>query len=193
MRTPEPRQWLTRIRLYARQMADGDLAALGALFDLVGPRLVRYAAALLRNSTDAEDAVQAAIIRLASRPESLADAELPWAYCLKMVRNEALRLMSKPSPTPGLCTESIAAPYRRWSVEEEELRQQVATAIHRLPAEQAEVVILKIWESLTFLEIAAVTGESPNTVASRYRYAVGKLQKSLESLAEEASDAVRQI
>lgn len=193
MRTPEPRQWLTRIRLYARQMADGDLAALGALFDLVGPRLVRYAAALLRNTADAEDAVQAAIIRLAGRPESLADAELPWAYCLRVVRNEALRLMAKPSPTAGLCTESLAAPYRRWSVEEEELRQQVATAIHRLPAEQAEVVILKIWENLTFLEIAAVTGESPNTAASRYRYAVGKLQKSLEPFAEETPDAVRRI
>lgn len=191
MRTPEPRQWLTRIRLYARQMADGDLAALGALFDLVGPRLVRYAAALLRNNADAEDAVQAAIIRLAGRPESLADAELPWAYCLRVVRNEALRLMARPSPSAGLQTESLAAPYRRWSIEEEELRQQVATAIHRLPAEQAEVVILKIWENLTFLEIAEVTGESPNTAASRYRYAVGKLQKSLESLAEETSDAVR--
>jgi len=170
-------------------MADGDLAALGSLFDLVGPRLVRYAQALLRNPADAEDAVQAAVVRMAGHPESLADADLPWAYCLRIVRNEAWRLMSKQRPMAILPTESLAAPFRRWSVEEEELRQQVAAAIHRLPAEQAEVMILKVWESLTFLEIAAVTGESANTVASRYRYAVEKLQRSLVTLAEETVHA----
>lgn len=190
MQQPEPTVWLERITEYARQLAEGDLAALGALFDLVGPRLVRYAEAVLRNPSDAEDAVQAAVVRLARHPESLAAARMPWAYCLRVVRNESLRLMSKHRLTAVLPERSIAAPFLRWPVEEEEMRQKVWSAVRQLPAEQAEVVVLKVWENLTFLEIAGVTGEPANTVASRYRYALGKLQRLLEPLVEEASDVV---
>ena len=190
MHPTEPAVWLDRITEYARQLADGDLASLGSLFDLVGPRLVRYSQALLRNSNDAEDAVQAAIVRLARHPESLAAARMPWAYCLRVVRNESLRLMAKQRPTAMLPEGSLASPIHRMSIEEEEVRQQVLAAVRRLPAEQAEVVVLKVWESLTFLEIAGVTGESANTVASRYRYALEKLERSLESLAQEERDAV---
>jgi RNA polymerase sigma-70 factor (ECF subfamily) len=175
--------------VYARLLADGDLTALGSLFDLVGPRLVRYAQTVLRNAPDAEDAVQAAVIRLAQHPEALASAEMPWAYCLRVVRNEAVRLLTKHRPTSALSEQHLTAPRRRWSIEEEELRQQVLASIQRLPAEQAEVVVLKVWENLTFAEIAAVTGERPNTVASRYRYALEKLERSLESVAQEAGHA----
>ncbi len=189
MRTPDPQHVLMRMRTYARQMAGGDLSALGLLFDLVGARLVRYACAILRNTSDSEDAVQAAMIRLACHPEALADAEFPWAYCLRVVRNESLRLLSKQRPSHGLPTEQVVAPHWRWSVEEEEIRQQVATAIQQLPAEQAEVVVLKIWENLTFLEIAEVIGGSANTAASRYRYALEKLERSLGALAQEVSYA----
>lgn len=186
MRQPEPPQWLERINDYARMLSVGDLTALGSLFDLVGPRLVRYSQAILRNAQDAEDAVQAAVIRLASHPDLLATSRMPWAYCLRVVRNESLRLMAKHRPTSMLPDRDLTAPHRRWSVEEEETRQQVLSAIQRLPADQAEVVVLKVWENLTFAEIADVTGEPLNTVASRYRYALEKLQRSLESLAEEA-------
>lgn len=189
MRQPESPQWLERINDYARMLSAGDLTALGSLFDLVGPRLVRYAQAILRSGPDAEDAVQAAVIRLASHPENLANSHTPWAYCLRVVRNESLRLMSKHKPTAMLPSRDLTAPHRRWSVEDEETRQQVLAAIQRLPQDQGEVVVLKVWENLTFAEIAEVTGDSLNTVASRYRYALEKLQRSLGSLAEEAGHA----
>ena len=38
---------------------------------------------------------------------------------------------------------------------------------------------------MTFAEIAVVLGESQNTVASRYRYAIEKLTRILEPLARE--------
>jgi RNA polymerase sigma-70 factor (ECF subfamily) len=48
-----------------------------------------------------------------------------------------------------------------------------------LPPEQREVVHLKVFEGLTFQEIADLAGESINTVASRYRYALEKLRGQL--------------
>ena len=40
---------------------------------------------------------------------------------------------------------------------------------------QAEVVVLKIWEEMTFAQIANILEISSSTAASRYRYAIGKL------------------
>jgi RNA polymerase sigma-70 factor (ECF subfamily) len=38
---------------------------------------------------------------------------------------------------------------------------------------------MKIWNELTFAEIAGILGISQNTAASRYRYALGALRKNL--------------
>ena len=39
--------------------------------------------------------------------------------------------------------------------------------------------MLKVYQEMTFAEIAAVTGVSLNTAASRYRYALDKLRALL--------------
>jgi RNA polymerase sigma-70 factor (ECF subfamily) len=44
------------------------------------------------------------------------------------------------------------------------------------------VVVLKIWEAMTFAQIAEVLEASPNTVASRYQYAIAKLSRRLSQL-----------
>ena len=48
--------------------------------------------------------------------------------------------------------------------------------------EQVEVVVLKIWEELTFAQIGHILDISPNTVASRYQYAIAKLTRRLSRL-----------
>ena len=62
------------------------------------------------------------------------------------------------------------------TLEQDERKQALLRAVERLPAEQREVLILKIWAELTFDEIARTLDESLNTVASRYRYALQKLK-----------------
>jgi RNA polymerase sigma-70 factor (ECF subfamily) len=44
---------------------------------------------------------------------------------------------------------------------------------------QREVVLMKVYGGLTFVEIAGAMGTSLNTAAARYRYAIGKLRKLL--------------
>jgi RNA polymerase sigma-70 factor (ECF subfamily) len=54
-----------------------------------------------------------------------------------------------------------------------------------LPSEQRAVAHLKLWEGMTFEQIAAALELSPNTAASRYRYALDKLRSRLRPLYEE--------
>jgi len=54
-----------------------------------------------------------------------------------------------------------------------------------LPPEQRAVVHLKLWEEMTFEQIAATLDIPANTAASRYRYAIDKLRHRLRPLYEE--------
>ena len=173
-----------QLRHCANQLAREGIGALEEIYDLVGPRLIRYAYALTRHHDDAEDAFQAAMVRLARYPDALRRAANPWAYFLRMVRNESLRLMQKrthPSSLPG----SELGTEESFPLDEDDLKRSIRLAVEKLPANQSEVIVLKIWEEMTFVEIAEVLGESPNTVASRYRYGLEKLTRLLKGLSSE--------
>jgi RNA polymerase sigma-70 factor (ECF subfamily) len=50
----------------------------------------------------------------------------------------------------------------------------------KLPPEQREVIVLKIWHGMTFDAIGQMFEVSPNTVAGRYRYGLNKLRLCLK-------------
>jgi len=174
----------TRIRRCAEELGQQGTGALGRLFDLASPRLVRYALTVTHNQHDAEDALQAALVRIALKPALLAAAWHPWAYFLKVVRNEALKIVRRKKLLRLFATVTEGTEPDTQSPDDD-TRQFVRAAINKLPREQSEVIVLKIWEEMTFLEIAEVLGESPNTIASRYRYALQKLTHHLQPLADE--------
>ena len=60
-----------------------------------------------------------------------------------------------------------------------EERIALERALRALPVDQREVVHLHVFEGLTFREIAEQSGESINTVAGRYRYALARLKAEL--------------
>ena len=63
---------------------------------------------------------------------------------------------------------------------EDETQVALAAALDRLPHDQREVVVMKIWNELTFAEIGEALGISQNTAASRYRYALAGLKRILQ-------------
>ncbi len=184
----ESTEFADRVRFCAERLAEQGVGALGGLYDATASRLVRYASTLTRQRDDAEDAVQAALVRIALRPGLLAKASYPWAYLLKITRNEALNIVRRRRPM-----RSLTRPDAIWSDAPphglDEIHQLVRLALRKLPSTQAEVVVLKIWEEMTFAEIGEILGQSPNTAASRYRYALQKLSQHLQSVGEEVRHA----
>ncbi len=65
---------------------------------------------------------------------------------------------------------------------EDESQRALVAALDLLPNEQREVLVMKIWNELTFAEIASALEISQNTAASRYRYALAALKKNLPSV-----------
>jgi len=146
------------------------------LYDRHGAALYRYAVMLLADPAGAADAVQQVFVAMLSRaaPPASADAYLRRAVrnaCYSMLRGQRRRpLVDVAEPFLELVPGQSGAPDERLALEQ---------AIARLSPEQREVVHLHVFEGLTFQEVADLTRESMNTVASRYRYALDKLRAQL--------------
>lgn len=69
----------------------------------------------------------------------------------------------------------------------EALRQRIARAVEELPEEQREVFLLRQLQGMAFKEVAEVVGVPVNTVKSRMRYALERLQQGLGDLQEQTS------
>ena len=62
--------------------------------------------------------------------------------------------------------------------------------LEKLPPEQREVIVLKIWHEHTFEEIGELLQMSPNTVAGRYRYGMEKLRACLKEQNYETTEVI---
>src|SRR5947209_661024 len=147
-------------------------------FCQLAPGLVLFARQWTRSAADAEDVVQEAFVKFWRRNHDVSNRGLLYAT----VRTVALDLLRRDSrrarreATALSDTDQSVQP--AFDVEDDSQRALVA-ALDLLPSEQREVVVMKIWNELTFAEIAAALGISQNTAASRYRYALAALKKNL--------------
>lgn len=128
--------------------------------------LYTYALSLTGNRAAAEDAVQNAILRLLRRPWLPRELR-PYAY--RCVRNAAIDDWRRRQPQP---TDTIFAT----DVSDPTLSEHLGALLAQLSVDEREVIVLKVYDDLTFREIAAVKRCSLNTVASQYRRGLEKLR-----------------
>jgi RNA polymerase sigma-70 factor, ECF subfamily len=166
-----------RDRLLAARIGGGDAQALEELYDAYATALYRHALAIVGCASDAEDVLQEVFLKLVRRRGGPIQ-ELR-AYLFTAARHEAfsvLRRRQREARTTHLDTDALPA---AGCLHASAARTAVRDALQALPSEQREVVVLKIYEQLTFEEIGRAVRASANTVASRYRYAIKKLRQAL--------------
>ena len=141
------------------------------LYEAKAAGLILYGRALGLSHCEAEDVLQETFIALMRQPVA---PDNPEAYSVRAYRSRALNYHR--SLWRRLTRELES---RRWfeSVNtEDETEQAAMRCLENLPAEQREVIVLKIWHDHTFEEIAQLLALSPNTVAGRYRYGLNKIR-----------------
>jgi RNA polymerase sigma-70 factor (ECF subfamily) len=148
-------------------------------FAQLGPALLLFARRWTESRADAEDVVQEAFVRFWRRHHSLENRGLLYAT-VRSAALDRLRSEQRRNRREALASLDQEAQCEPVFAPEDESQQLLAAAVERLPNEQREVVILKIWNELTFAEIATALAISQNTAASRYRYALGSLRKILQ-------------
>lgn len=157
-----------------------------------GPKLMLFARQQTRSYEDAEDVFQDAFVKLVDkiRKGDFVGGSDAWqAYLYTTIRRLAIDLSrrtdrrkrreeavsTEATPSP----DQAAHPWFESDSSDDELRDQLEDKLKQLPDKFAEVVIMKIWGEKTFAEIGKALDISQNTAASRYRYGLEALKKSL--------------
>lgn len=171
------------------RLAAGEPEAFARLYDLYGARLYRTALGFLRRPDAAEDAVQDLFVALVRSQSSLRTVENLPAYLFSSLYRRLQRTPSGPriGPTAELDQTTDPQPGPLHQACDQEARLRLAAAVRRLPDQQREVLTLKVEGELTFAEIGSVLEVSPNTAASRYRYALDRLRELLSERNHAAS------
>jgi RNA polymerase sigma-70 factor (ECF subfamily) len=170
-------------------------ADLARLYDDHAQALFALALNVTRRDADARDVLQEVFRRLATRPGLLDGVENARAYLLRLAHNQAIDVLRRRNLRENSSAEAPSEPgtghpfAASARADEEGFRRAVSAALAELPPEQRAVVHLKLWEEATFEEIAAILDLSPNTAASRYRYALDKLRTQLRPLYNEIKDS----
>jgi RNA polymerase sigma-70 factor (ECF subfamily) len=149
-------------------------------FEVYGRRLRLFARQWASGSADADDIVQEAFVRFwRSSVRNDADAHVQLFAMVRRAGLDAIRRATRRSARERTVVESHEE--AQWFTPSDDpagREAEIQSALASLPPEQREVIVLKIWGELTFDQIARSLEISPNTAASRYRYALEALRRN---------------
>lgn len=180
----------------------GDLSAFSMLVQRHKTPLFNFILRHVRTQPAAEDLLQDAFLKVVQNAADFKHEArfTTWFYtiarnlCIDHFRKMALRnhdSLDQPRAaernTLGEIThnQSVDGNVERAALSHE-LREQIILAVENLPEDQREVFLLREVANLPFKEIALITDTPENTVKSRMRYALERLQSALQAYEEDA-------
>ena len=146
-----------------------------ALYERKAAELILYGRALGLGHGEAEDVLQETFLALLHLTQAPIQPEY---YCLRSFRNRALN--HRRSLWRRLTRDLESLRWFEKSRGESPAEREAMRGLARLPLEQREAIVLKIWHGCTFEEIGRLLDISPHTVSGRYRYGLQKIKRLLE-------------
>ena len=182
----------------------GELTAMEVLLDRYERPLFSFVLRQVRDRAKAEDLVQESFLRMVEHAASFEGTARLRTWLFRIARNQCIddarrqvhrRHPSLDAPQGGqpdgaslherLPAGEVAADRKLTS---KQMGGAMAKAIEALPDEQREVFVLRQVQHLSFKEIADITDVSENTVKSRMRYALERLQSALAEYRDYAEE-----
>lgn len=148
--------------------------------------IYRFAMYKLHDKPEAEDVVSETFARFMEKGDQkeIGDIKL-WllGFARNIIYSKYQKEVKMPKVDIADWTESLADKDGQ-PIDEELISDDVVRDVNKElkqlhPAEQ-EVIILKVWQELTFAEIAEMQGQNENTVKAIYYRALDKMKKKLE-------------
>ncbi len=163
---------------------------LADLYDAHALALYAFVLNLTRSPAESADILHDLFLKLARDEKRLRRLAVQKSYLFTMAHRAVIDAARRRQARDRRHEAAAAEPVTLFQPgpDQEMLATETSRALAELPWEQRAVVHLKLWEDLTFAEIAEVLDIPPNTAASRYRYGVDKMRQRLRSLYKELRD-----
>lgn len=159
------------------QIAKGDRDALGALYHQANTAVYSFALSILKNTSDAEDALHDCFLDIYQAAEHYRPQGKPMAWIFTIVRNRCLQKLRERTRTADIPSEDWE-PYlqSRESITPED-RLLIGTCMERLNQQERQIVVLHAVSGSRHREIAQLLQLPLPTVLSKYHRALKKLKK----------------
>ncbi len=177
------------------RLAAGDTTAFDTVFERFHRQIFNFISKQVNDRESVEDLAQEVFLRVFKSAKNFDATKKFSSWIYKIALNEVKRHWKRSSTrmtyslnTPvgdesgeaeraDFLEDTRIAPAQ--TTENEIFTRDLRTLIDRLPEKQKTVVLLKVYQELTFEEISEICGCPLSTVLSRMRYAVNKLRRWL--------------
>ena len=178
-------------------MAETQQRNISETINVYSKRLMGFIRRRVTNEADAEDILQDVFFQLIGNAQPI---EQLTGWLFKVARNKIIdkQRKMKPDLLEDMFVSDDDENFSGWAEiffdanenpETEYLREmfweELKAALEELPVKQRDVFVMNELEGVSFKEIAALTGETVNTLISRKRYAVLHLRERLALLRDE--------
>jgi RNA polymerase sigma-70 factor (ECF subfamily) len=165
------------------------LAELGKFIKNNQNRLVRHAFFRLGNREEAEDIVQEVMIRIYQERENKQHIEQATSYAFRMVFNACLDHLRKKAKNNfeqlnDINILAVGSSNRESEIIAREEFLRINQLLNSIPAEQAEVLRLRVLDEMSFVEIAEIMKIPVTTIKSRFSYGIIKLRTKVNNQEE---------
>jgi RNA polymerase sigma-70 factor (ECF subfamily) len=167
------------------RLARGDSACLEALVRRHAARLLTFIEHMAGDRHAAEELFQEVFLTVwVKRGQYQFPRPFrPWLYTIAARKCHAAlrgRRPAVPFDADALGGPASAAPSPDEKAAATETAALVSAAVTRLPPQQRAVVVLRVWEGMSYAEIAEALGRTEATVRSHMHHALAALRKHLE-------------
>lgn len=166
--TPEHSTTTTTDSVLLEQLRGGSAKGLSQLYTRYYERVLRFCVSLLKDRQLAEDVAQNVFLKLHLAQQTIRNGDSLQSWLFTVARNLAYNELERKRPAE-LCDEEIVwdgeAPDDALVVRER--KELVDAALVRLHVPYREVLVLRVYEQLSYDEIAAITGTTVASVKSR--------------------------
>lgn len=169
-----------RAEEYIRKMADGDVSAMGELYELIQTDVYAYALSKTANRELAEDIAHDTLVSVWKNAKQYTPHGKPLAWIftieLNLIRKNLNHNRRYVQFDESIANEADDADFTENVINNEFLRQLLAL----LNEEERELIALHAVSGLKFREIAKLLGKPLSTVLSKYNRAIKKLQAEIK-------------
>lgn len=169
----------------ARGFISGDDKAFGELVNRYKERIYTVVLRIVGNKDDAKDVAQDAFVRAYRNRQSFRAESGFYTWVYRIAVNLAINFINRNKERQASSLDDPLIIGRQQpemvtpSVEQDELRRTIDSAIADLPARQKAVFILRHYENKSNAEIASMMSITEGAVKANYFQAIQKLKKSL--------------
>ncbi|WP_297093900.1 RNA polymerase sigma factor [uncultured Draconibacterium sp.] len=127
-------------------------------------KLFRFAASILKDSNDAQDAVQEVVLKLWKNRRLLDNAKNLESYCMNTVKNHCFDVLRKQKHHQNYLLANVHEAQEETRFDAIDLVEKLKQELHQLPDQQRMAIELKDFQGLDYEEVGDIMEQSANTI-----------------------------